>query len=161
VGGDSVGGNLAAVTAQRARDEGGPGLAFQLLLYPVTDLALETGSWNSFADGPWLSREYERHALHVQYLAGAESPEHPYVSPLRAADLSGLPPAFVADAEFDGYRDEGQAYAARLADAGVAVDARVYPGMIHDFALMAGRVDASRTLLHDAAAALRAALHTA
>jgi acetyl esterase len=159
VGGDSVGGNLAAVTAQRARDEGGPALAFQLLFYPVTDLALATDSWDRFADGPWLSRDYERRALVEQYVAGATGIDQPSVSPLRG-HLAGLPPAFVADAEFDGYRDEGQAYARRLREAGVDADARVYPGMVHDFALMAGKVDTSRRLLRDAAAALRAALGT-
>jgi acetyl esterase len=157
VGGDSVGGNLAAVTAQRARDEGGPALAFQLLLYPVTDLALATDSWDRFADGPWLSREYERRALVEQYVAGATGIDDPRVSPLRG-DLAGLPPAFVADAEFDGYRDEGQAYAEQLRAAGVTAEGRVYPGVVHDAALMAGALDAGRQLITDAAAALRTGL---
>ncbi len=157
VAGDSVGGNLAAVSAIRARDAGGPRLALQALFYPVTDATLSSESWRRFALGPWLTRDYEMNALQRHYLPPGHDPRDPLVSPLFVADARGLPPAFVADAEFDGYRDEGQAYAARLREAGVPVDARVYPGQVHDFLLMAGKVDASRRLVGDAGAALRAA----
>jgi acetyl esterase/lipase len=156
VAGDSVGGNLAALVAIRARDEGGPPLVYQALLYPVTDLSLSSESWKRYADGPWLSAAYEAKVLRGQYLAAGQDPRDPKVSPLHA-DLAGLPRAFVATAEFDGYRDEGQAYAAKLAAAGVAAEHKVYPGQIHDFFLMPGRVPAARQLNEELAARLRRA----
>jgi acetyl esterase len=76
------------------------------------------------------------------------------------ANVNGLPPAFVANAQFDGYRDEGQVYAQKLKDAGIPTIAKVYPGVIHDFLLMAGKLDASKTLIDDAASALRKAFNT-
>ncbi|MFC5422858.1 alpha/beta hydrolase [Bosea eneae] len=159
VGGDSVGGNLASVSAIRARDEGGPSIALQVLFYPVTDVTLSSDSWRRFANGPWLSRAYEENALQRQYLPAGHDQRDPRVSPLYA-DPRGLPPAFVADAEFDGYRDEGQAYARRLNEAGASVTARIYPGMIHDFFLMTGRLPAARQLVDDAGYELRRAFGT-
>lgn len=157
VGGDSVGGNLAAVNAMRARDEGGPNLVFQLLLYPVTDLTLSSESWKAFAQEPWLTRAGEYEGFHKLYLPKGTDPKAPYISPLFARDLKGLPPALVVDGEFDPYRDEGQSYAARLKKAGIPVTATVYPGMIHDFFLMAGEIDASKKLIEQAASSLRTA----
>lgn len=154
VGGDSVGGNLAAVSAIRARDAGGPNVLFQLLFYPVTDVTLSSESWRRFARGPWLTRDYEMNALQRQYLLDGHNSRDPLVSPLYA-ELRGLPPAYVVDAEFDGYRDEGQAYAERLQGAGISAEGRVYPGMIHDFFLMTGRLEGARTLVRDAAERLR------
>ena len=156
VAGDGAGGNLAALVALRARDERGPKIIYQALLYPVTDLSLGSGSWRRFADGPWLSAADEANALRGQYLPAGLDPKDPRVSPLYA-DLKGLPPAFIAGAEFDGYRDEGQAYAAKLRGAGVPAEGRVYPGQIQDFLLMPGKVEASRRLIDDVAARLRRA----
>lgn len=156
VAGDGAGGNLAALVALRARDERGPTIIYQALLYPAVDLTLGSESWQRFADGPWLSAVDEAKALRLQYLPAGYDARDPRVSPLYA-DLEGLPPAFVAGAEFDGYRDEGQAYAAKLRAAGVPAEGRVYAGQIHDFLLMPGQVEASRRLIDDVAARLRRA----
>jgi acetyl esterase/lipase len=158
VGGDSAGGNLAACVARIARERGGPPLRFQLLVYPITDLAsLDTLSYLANADGFYLSRrsmEYFRD----QYVPDAASRTDPSVSPLRAADLRGLPPAFVVTAEFDPLRDEGDAYARRLQDAGVAVTHRRYDGMIHGFFSMHTHLDRGKQVMRDAAEALRTGL---
>lgn len=159
VAGDSVGGNLAAVSAIRARDTKRINVAYQVLFYPVTDITLSSNSWKAFAEGPWLTRAYELNAVNRVYLPEGHNPKDPLVSPL-FADVKGLPPTFIANAEFDGYRDEGQAYARKLQTAGIPVVAKVYSGQIHDFLLMAGKVDASKTLIEDAAEALRQAFQT-
>ncbi|GAA1541027.1 alpha/beta hydrolase [Actinomadura kijaniata] len=132
VAGDSAGGCLAAVTALRARDEGGPDLAFQLLVYPVTDAARDTPTYTEYATGGFLTSAHMRWYWE-QYLADPADGDHPHASPLRAADLSGLPPAFVLTAEVDPLRDEGEAYAARLARAGVRVGSRRMAGAFHGF----------------------------
>lgn len=159
VAGDSVGGNLAAVSAIRARDAERIRVSYQVLFYPVTDVTLSSDSWRAFAEGPWLTRTYEFNAVNRVYLPSGHDPQDPLVSPL-FANVEGLPPAFIANAEFDGYRDEGQAYAQKMKDAGIPVIAKVYPGQIHDFLLMAGQVDASNVLMEDAASALRNAFNT-
>jgi acetyl esterase len=132
VGGDSAGGNLATVVCLLARDRGGPDIAWQLLLYPITDYKLDTASYRDYADGHLLTRDamawFWRH-----YLSGGADREHPYVSPLRAPSLAKLPPALVITAECDPLRDEGEAYARRLAESGVPVTATCYPGMVHGF----------------------------
>ncbi|WP_171054957.1 MULTISPECIES: alpha/beta hydrolase [Mycobacterium] len=134
VGGDSAGGNLAAVVAQQARDSELPLPALQLLLYPVTDLSSDTRSKTLFADGYFLGkRDMDWFAGH--YLDGAEvSAQDPLVSPLLSEDLSGLPPALVVTAGFDPLRDEGNRYARALREAGVVVDLREERSMIHAFA---------------------------
>lgn len=159
VGGDSVGGNLAAVNAIRARDAGRFKVSYQLLFYPVTDVTLGSNSWKSFAEGPWLTRAYELNAVNRVYLPQGHDPKDPLVSPLYAK-TEGLPPAFIANAEFDGYRDEGQAYAKKLKEAGIPTTAKVYFGQIHDFLLMPGKLDAAKTVIEDAASALRTAFNT-
>jgi acetyl esterase len=155
VAGDSAGGNLATVVARRARDQGGPRLAFQLLVYPVTEAACDAASYREFANGYHLTaalmRWYWGH-----YLGGADS-AGPDASPLRAADLAGLPPALVVTAEYDPLRDEGEAYAARLAEAGVAAVASRYDGMVHGFFRWRGVTDAAAVAMAEAAGALRAA----
>ena len=132
VAGDSAGGNLATVVCLMARDRGGPALAWQLLLYPITDYQLDTASYRDYAEGHLLTRDamawFWRH-----YLSGGADREHPYVSPLRAPSLAGLPPALIITAECDPLRDEGEAYARRLAESGVPVTATCYPGMVHGF----------------------------
>jgi len=127
--------------------------------YPVTNVMLSSQSWRSFASGPWLTRDYEMNALNTAYLPQGQNPRDPLVSTLNT-NVNGLPPAFVGNAQFDGYRDEGQAYAQKLQDADIPTIAKVYPGVIHDFLLMAGKLDASKTLIEDATAALRSAFGT-
>jgi acetyl esterase len=134
VGGDSAGGNLAAVVSQRARDNHKPLPALQLLIYPVTNFAGDTRSKVLFADGYFLSK-IDMDWFRANYLAeSALDPSDPRVSPLLAADLSGLPPALVLTGGFDPLRDEGDTYAAALAAAGVPVDHRTYGSLIHAFA---------------------------
>ncbi len=132
VAGDSAGGNLAAVVAQVARDAGGPPLAAQLLVYPATDFAGEHASRTENAEGYFLTvSDMEWFGGH--YAGTHEDLADPRLSPLRAADLSGLPPAVVVTAEFDPLRDEGEAYARALEAAGTPVVLRRYDGMIHGF----------------------------
>ena len=156
VGGDSAGGNLAAAVAIMARDQGGPALAFQLLIYPVTDHAFDTSSYRAFGKGYALTETAMRW-FWSQYLAHPDQGDKPLASPLRA-DLHGLPPAFVLTAEFDPLRDEGEAYAAKLRAAGVRVQARRYDGQLHGFFQMGGVMDRGKQAIDDAAAALRTAL---
>jgi acetyl esterase len=138
VGGDSAGGNLATVVAMRCRDAGGPGLASQVLIYPVTDVSsFETNSHRELAEGYFLTRA-AMSWFTGHYLPSAADARHPEASPLLATDLSGLPPALVITAEFDPLRDEGEAYAQRLRQAGVPVTISRYPGMVHGFVSMLG-----------------------
>lgn len=147
VGGDSAGGNLAAVLSLRARDEGGPRIASQILVYPVTNLAsFDTASYEEFAEGYHLSRSvmvwFRDH-----YLASSEDGKHSHASPLLVEDLRGLPPALVITAECDVLRDEGEAYAHRLKDAGVPVTLVRYSGMVHPFFSMPGLLEQSRVAI--------------
>jgi len=156
VAGDSAGGNLAAVTALMSRDRGTPPIAYQLLLFPVTAPARGTAfaSYADNADGYLLTRG-AMEWFWDHYLSDPAQATDPYAAPLHAEDLSGLPPALVATAEFDPLRDEGRAYAERLADAGVAVTSTTYDGLIHDFFLMGGVVGRTRELLTDVGDATR------
>ncbi|MEZ5559231.1 MAG: alpha/beta hydrolase [Pseudomonadales bacterium] len=153
VGGDSAGGNLAAVVAQMARDRGGPAIRFQLLIYPVTDAAFDTPSYRDNAEGYLLSRK-GMEWFWDQYVPDVAQRHEPYASPLRAASLAGLPPALVQTAEFDPLRDEGERYAAALAEAGVPVELTRYDGLIHGFFGMQDAVAAARPALAQAAGAL-------
>jgi acetyl esterase len=130
VGGMSAGGNLAAVVALMAQDRGGPSLACQVLTVPVIDFNFGTESYRENGEDYILTRD-EMEWFWGQYLATPEQGANPYASPLRAPDLSCLPPALVQTAEYDPLRDEGQAYAERLTAAGVPVTYRCYQGMIH------------------------------
>jgi acetyl esterase len=151
VGGDSAGGNLATVIAMRCRNAGGPKLAAQVLLYPVTDSSShETGSHREFAEGYFLTTAGMEWFTSL-YLASADQKHHPEVSPLLASDLSGLPPALVITAEFDPLRDEGEAYGKRLEQAGVPVTITRYPGMIHGFVSMRGVLEGGRQAIQEAA----------
>ena len=152
VGGDSAGGNLAAVCALRARDAGLP-LALQLLVYPVADADLETSTYREFADGYFLTA-YSMHWFWDHYLPGGDR-FHPDASPLRAEDVSGAAPAVVITAGFDPLRDEGEAYARRLEEAGVPVTLTRYDGMIHGFFRMPAVMDKANDALAEAAGALR------
>ncbi|MGW0547924.1 alpha/beta hydrolase [Streptomyces altiplanensis] len=128
VGGHSAGAGLAAAVALRARDEQGPAIRFQLLNQPGLDDRQETWSARNFTDTPWFNRD-KATAAWRHYLGSR--PATPYAAPARAADLSGLPPAYIATAEFCPNRDENIAYALRLLQAGVSVELHQWPGTFH------------------------------
>ncbi len=158
VGGDSAGGNLAALVAIRARDEKSPPPALQLLLYPVTDYQGETRSKTLFSRGFFLTRHdmdwFSERFVGPSELDGTD----PRVSPLRAEDLSGLPPALLVTAGFDPLRDEGRQYAEALRAAGTAVDYREYGSLIHGFANFFPLGGAAATATADVISAMRAHL---
>lgn len=135
VGGDSAGGNLAAVVALRARDEGGPAIGAQMLIYPVIDHAADTPSRRTYSKGYMLdSMPFYTRA----YLPDESARRHPHASPLHAADFSRLPPAVLLTAGHDPLHDEDVAYGERLSAAGVRVERIDYPEMIHGFTLLRG-----------------------
>src|SRR5215475_8161942 len=152
-----AGGNLAAVVAIMAREAGGPAVALQVLVYPVTDVGAESKSYRDFADGYMLTRDGMRWFTN-HYLQSPSEAQDWRASPLRAASLAGLPPTLVITAGFDPLRDEGAAYAARLADAGVRVDYINYGGMIHGFIGMGRLLDTGNRATSHVAASLREAL---
>jgi acetyl esterase len=153
VGGDSAGGNLAAVVCLRAREHGLRLPVFQLLVYPVTDFDFERPSYVDNAEGYMLTRLSMRW-FWEQYVDNADDMAHPHASPSRAADLSGLPPALVITAEFDPLRDEGEAFGEQLRKAGVPVTITRYDGMIHGFFGMFGAIDKGREAVREAGQAL-------
>ena len=158
VGGDSAGGNLAAVAALLAKKAGGPKLAFQLLIYPVAQLGgAETASMRENAKGYFLEKASMEWFTRL-YCPEASQRSDPRLSPLLARDVSGLPPAYVVTAGFDPLRDEGRAYADKLDAAGVPVTYVNYPGMVHGFFSFRGLVPKAREAVAAAAGALRAAL---
>jgi acetyl esterase len=154
VGGHSAGGNLAAAVALRARDEGGPAVCFQVLNEASLDDRLETWSARNFTDTPWATRD--KVAVNWrQYLGSA--PVTPYAAPARATDFSGLPPAYIASAEFCPNRDEDIAYALGLLQAGVPVELHQWPGTFHGSqAVLSAEV--SQRQIYAINAALRRAL---
>ncbi|WP_460141311.1 alpha/beta hydrolase [Pseudomonas sp. S2_E01] len=137
VAGNSVGGNMAAVVALMAKDKGTPAIKFQVLLWPVTDANFDTGSYNQFDEGHFLTRNMMKW-FWDNYTTDAKQRNEIYASPLRAttAQLKGLPPALVQTAGADVLRDEGEAYARKLDEAGVPVTSVRYNGMIHDYGLL-------------------------
>ncbi len=138
VAGDSAGGNLAAAVCLKARDLHGPRIRCQALLYPATNLfSLDTESHHHFAEGFFLTREAMEWFISL-YVPNREERANPYVSPLLARNLANLPPAIVITAQFDPLRDEGEAYAEKLRQAGVPVKQIRYDGMIHGFAQFIG-----------------------
>lgn len=150
VGGDSAGANLAAGLALRMRDRGGPKIASQLLIYPVTDRNFETASYKEFASGYGLTRTNMQWFWECYHPAAELDPT---AAPLRAASLKGLPPAFVLTAEFDVLRDEGEAFARRLHKEGVAVRGMRFLGMNHGFIRMGAvypQADYALTVLAEA-----------
>jgi acetyl esterase len=160
--GDSVGGNMAAAITLMAKERGGPKIAFQVLLYPVTDANFDTGSYNAFADGPWLTRPAMEWFWNA-YLPDVAARQQSTATPLSASlnQLKGLPDALIIVDENDVLRDEGEAYARKLSGAGVRVTSVRYNGTIHDFVLLNALADAPavRSALQTANNALRAALH--
>ena len=157
VAGDSAGGNLSAVVAQMAK-EVGPDLRFQLLVYPVTDGSrFDTESYIANADGYTLTLDLMR--WFWDHYANAEHRLDPRASPLLANDLSGLPPTMIMTAEYDPLRDEGEAYGAHLADAGVSVETIRFDGFIHGFFAQTQTVSATRPAMQKACDALKSALN--
>ncbi|MFI0481162.1 alpha/beta hydrolase [Actinomadura sp. 9N215] len=154
VAGDSAGGNLAAVVALLARDRG-VGLVHQLLVYPVTDTAMDTPSWRRYASGYGL--DAGTLARFMALYRGSADPSDPRLAPLRAPDLAGAAPATVITAECDILRDEAEAYARRLAAAGVPVELRRYDGVVHAFFLFPEIFDAGAEAMELAVRRLRAA----
>lgn len=148
VAGDSAGGNLAAAICLRARDEKGPNVAFQILIYPTVDSSSTRPSMYENAEGYMLSSAACAWA-YDQYLENPKDRTNPYAAPIYANNFSNLPPAIVLTAEFDPLRDEGEEYAELLSKAGVKVIARRYPGMIHGFFWSAGVIDGSKKLIKD------------
>jgi acetyl esterase len=157
VGGDSAGGNLSAVVSQMARDQGGPAIRFQLLIYPVTDADFTRRSYVDNAEG-YLLTTASMHWFWDHYLPDRAKRAEPYAAPLRAADLSGLPAAWVCTAEFDPLRDEGEAYAKRLQQAGVTTTLTRFDGLIHGFISMGLVAPRAQAAIDEAVAALRKAL---
>ena len=162
VAGDSVGGNLTAALTLLTKQRSGPALAAQVLFYPVTDAGLDTASFEQFSEGYFLTRQ-AMEWFWDQYTIDPDQRAEMTVSPLRAPveQLAGLPPALVITAEADVLRDEGEAYAARLREAGVPVVAVRYQGVIHDFVMLNALRDthAAEAAITQAGAHLRRALH--
>jgi len=157
VGGDSAGGNLAAVVSMLARDGGGTPPAMQLLIYPVTDAAGAGESRRLFAEG-FLLTAGDMDWFEESYLPDAAAGADPRVSILRADDLSGLAPAYVVTAGFDPLRDEGEAFARRMHEAGTRVALRRQAGLVHSFANMTAISRSARAAMSEAAGALRMGL---
>jgi acetyl esterase/lipase len=161
IAGNSVGGNMTAALTLMVKDRKGPKIAYQALFIPATDASVDTQSYHEFATGRFLSRAFMKYGWDL-YAPDDETRNNPYVSPLRASrdQLEGLPPALVITAENDPLRDEGEAYARKLMDAGVPVTATRYGGMIHDFVLLNAirEVPGTRAALRQASDAIRDAL---
>jgi acetyl esterase len=161
VAGDSVGGNMAAAVTLMAKQRRGPRISLQVLFYPVTDAGLDTPSFIQFADGPWLTRRAMEWFWDA-YLPDPAARKQPTATPLNAPHdhLAGLPEALVITDENDVLRDEGEAYARKLSDAGVRVTSVRYNGTIHDFVMLNALADtpAARGAIAQAIAALKGAL---
>ena len=154
LGGDSAGGTLATVTAARIRDEGGPAILHQLLIYPGTDMLTAYPSTVEFSKGYFLDEEFTELCLSA-YLPDPMDRGHAWASPARAADLSGLPPATILTAECDPLRDGGKVYADLLRAAGVPADYTEYPGVFHGFISMFGTIAEADQAVDKAAGVLR------
>ena len=155
VAGDSAGGNLAAVSALRARDTGGPSLVFQVLVYPVTDYDLDRKSYHQYDGTEFILNRRDMEWFWDHYAPDPAARANPYASPLRASDLSGLPPAYIVTAEHDPLRDEGFAYADRLRAAKVPVEHRHYGTQIHAFFTFVNLIDDANKAVADAGTAIR------
>ena len=159
--GDSAGGNMAAAVTLLSKQRGGPKIAFQVLFYPVTNANFETGSYKEFQDGPWLTRRAMEWFWNA-YLPDQAARKAIIATPLSATldQLEGLPDALVITAESDVLRDEGEAYARKLSEAGVRVTYTRYLGTIHDFVMLNAIADtpAARGAIAQANGSLRSAL---
>jgi acetyl esterase/lipase len=157
VAGDSAGGNLAAVACLMARDHRGPCVAYQVLIYPVTDFNLERKSYQECAEGFFLTRA-EMAWYWDLYVKSDDDRRHPYASPCQSGDLGGLPPALVITAEFDVLRDEGEDYARQLQAASVPVKLHRYDGMIHGFVRRHPFFDQGKAAIEEIGRELRQAM---
>lgn len=164
IAGDSVGGNMTAAVTLMSKQRGGPKFVYQVLFYPVTDANFDNGSYRQFAHGPWLTLPAMKWFWNA-YVPNEAERKNPLVTPLNASleQLKGLPPALVITDENDVLRDEGEAYAHKLMDAGVDVTATRYLGTIHDFVMLDALADtpAAKAAVDQANAKLRAALYPA
>jgi acetyl esterase len=158
VAGDSAGGNLATVTALRARDAGGPPIALQVLVYPVTDCDLDRRSYHQYEGDELILNRGDMVWFWGHYAPDTATRVNPDASPLRATDLAGLPPAYVITAEHDPLRDEGFAYAERLRAARVPVEHRHFGSQIHGFFTFVNLLDDADRSVADAGAAIRSAV---
>lgn len=157
VGGDSAGGTIATVVSQMARDRKAPAILYQVLIYANTDATMSSASWRELGEKGYVLTTQGMKENYARYIPEGVNQEHPYISPLKACDLSNLPPAFILTGEFDPLRDEGEAYAARLRQAGIPVKTMRYPGMIHGFFQMGGIIDQGNQAIADVAATLKTA----
>jgi acetyl esterase len=159
--GDSVGGNMTAALTLLAKERGGPSIRFQVLFYPVTDASFDTSSYKEYEQGYWLTREAMKWFWN-NYTSDQTNLKEPTVSPLQASveQLKGLPPALIINGENDVLRDEGEAYALKLLEAGVRVTAVRYHGTIHDFVMLNAIADdpAPRGAIEQASQMLKLAL---
>ncbi|MDI2032246.1 alpha/beta hydrolase [Saccharopolyspora sp. TS4A08] len=157
VAGDSAGGNLAAVTALQCQERGTPDLAFQLLIYPITDHDFTT---ESYVDSSLDCMLTKQHMMWFwdEYAPDLEVRDHPHASPLRADDLTGLPPAHVLTVGMDPLRTEGRRYAERLKEAGVPTSTQHCPGLFHGFAPDSEQIPVAAEAMRELFAVLRAAL---
>jgi len=158
VGGDSMGGNFAAIICQDLKAAGEPQPVLQLLIYPAVDVASETASMTTYADAYPLSRATMEWFM-GHYMGPSDSPENPRLSPGRAADLTGLAPAIVMTAGFDPLVDQGEAYARRLKEAGVSVTYRCYDHLAHAFTAFTGVIPAADAACREIAGLVKDALH--
>jgi acetyl esterase len=158
VAGDSAGGNLAAVSALRARDSGGPPVALQVLVYPVTDCDLNRRSYHDYDGDELILNRRDMTWFWDHYAPDPAARVNPYASPLRAPSLADLPPAFIVTAEHDPLRDEGFAYADRLRAARVPVEHRHYGSQIHAFFTFTGLLDDADKAVSEAGSAIRSAV---
>ena len=158
VAGDSAGGNLAAVSALRARETGGPEIALQVLVYPVVDCDFTRPSYVECSGSDLFLNTAELVWFWDHYAPDEADREHPYASPIRAADLAGLPPAYIVVAQHDPLRDEGLAYASALESAGVPVTVARYEDQIHAFFWLVNVMESADRAVAEAGAAIRDAL---
>ena len=158
VGGDSAGGNLAAVVALMARDRRGPKLRHQMLIYPAIDAAMDTPSQNQFTQDGFVLSKLDMQWFWGHYLKSPEDAKDPYASPNRSTDLRRLPPAHIITAEYDPLRDEGEAYGEQLKRAGNKVVMKRYAGVVHGFVSLQAMIDQGKTATRELAAELKSSL---
>ena len=158
VGGDSAGGNLAAAVSLMARDRGGPRIRHQMLIYPVTDAAMNTSSHKEFVEDGMVLSKADMEWFWGHYLKSESDGNNPYASPLRAKDLKNLPPAHIVTASHDPLRDEGEAYAEALKKAGNKVKLKRYGGVVHGFFSLQAVIDQGKAATRELADELKASL---